>query len=176
MAAQRLLARRRGPPAIFVPMKQTLFAVSLALFAACQSAPKKDPAQFDTFGAAIQLDDAVPVSDVLANPENYTGRTVRISGPVDSVCQTKGCWMKVGAESSVFVKFKDYAFFVPKDAAGRDVVFEGELKVTEVSVAEQRHYLEDAGKKDEAAKVTQPKVDVTFLASGVALAKPQAAK
>jgi hypothetical protein len=85
--------------------------------------------------------------------------------------------MKVGsAEPSVFVKFKDYAFFVPKDAAGRDVVFEGELKVTEVSVAEQRHYLEDEGKKDEAAKVTKPKLEVTFMASGVALAKPQAAK
>ena len=154
-------------------MKQTLLAVSFLALAACQSA-KLDRANYDTFGAPIELDGAVPVAQALAAPENFTGRTVRLVGPVDSVCQTKGCWMKVGAgEQSVFVKFKGYAFFVPKDAAGRDVVFEGELSVKELSVAEQRHYLEDAGKKDEAAKVTEPKLDVTFMASGVALAKPK---
>lgn len=158
-------------------MKQTLLAVSLLLLASCQSAPKLDRANYDTFGAPIELEGAVSVAEVLKAPENFTGRPVRLTGPVDSVCQTKGCWMKVGsAEPSVFVKFKDYAFFVPKDAAGRDVVFEGELKVKEISVAEQRHYLEDEGKKDEAAKVTKPKLEVTFMASGVALAKPQAAK
>ena len=155
-------------------MKQTFLAVSLLALAACQSA-RLDRADYDTFGATIELDGAIPVAQALAAPENFTGRTVRLVGPVDSVCQTKGCWMKVGStEPSVFVKFKDYAFFVPKDAAGRDVVFEGELKVKEISVAEQRHYLEDAGKKDEAAKVTKPKLEVTFMASGVALAKPKA--
>ncbi len=151
-------------------MKQTLLAVSLLVLAGCQSGPK-----YETFGAPIELDGAVPVGDVLAAPENFTGRPIRITGPIDSVCQTKGCWMKVGAkEPTVFVKFKDYGFFVPKDAAGRDVVFEGELKVKEISVAEQRHYLEDAGKKDEAAAVTKPKLEVTFMASGVALVQTRA--
>ena len=38
-----------------------------------------------------------------------------ISGEIIDVCPKKGCWMNVKVDSdTVFVKFKDYGFFVPK--------------------------------------------------------------
>ena len=48
-----------------------------------------------------------------------------------------------------FVKFKDYAFFMPKDSKGQDVVVNGKAFVTEVSVDEQKHYAEDKGESKE---------------------------
>ncbi|MGE3174064.1 MAG: DUF4920 domain-containing protein [Planctomycetota bacterium] len=130
-----------------------------------------DPQKFDQFGAGVDSADAVPVERVLAAPQDFVGKSLRLRGPVQSVCQTKGCWMRIGGDPNVFVKFKDYGFFVPLDAEGRDAILEGELAIKEQSVAERRHYLEDAGKYDEAAKVTEPLRTVTFMATGVALAK-----
>ena len=66
------------------------------------------------------------------------------------------------------VKFKDYGFFMPKDIAGKEVIINGKAYVEEVSVDEQRHYAEDAGKtKEEIAKITEPKRTFSFEADGV---------
>lgn len=158
---------------MFRAMKR-LALLSFALLAACQSSSSLDRSQYDTFGAPIQLEGAVPVSTVLADPEKYAGKELRFTGPISSVCQAKGCWMRIGSDPNVFVKFKDYAFFVPLDSSGREAVLEGTLAVKEISVAEARHYLEDAGKPEEAKKITKPVREVTFMASGVALKKAAA--
>jgi hypothetical protein len=70
------------------------------------------------------------------------------------------------------VKFKDYAFFMPKDASGRTAILEGVVKMKQETIEETRHYLEDAGKHDEAKKVTEGRKILTVMASGVAIAKP----
>jgi len=98
----------------------------------------------------------------------------KVTGTVESVCQAKGCWMKVVTADgqTMRVTFKDYGFFVPKDIAGKTVVFEGEAKMKTTPVAELRHYAEDAGKsKEEIAKITEPKHELTFVAEGVIVKK-----
>jgi hypothetical protein len=61
-------------------------------------------------------------------------------------------------------------FFVPKDIAGRTVVFEGEAQKTLVPVEHLKHYAQDAGKNnEEIVKITEPKPDLTFIADGVIL-------
>jgi hypothetical protein len=51
-------------------------------------------------------------------------------------------------------------------------VFEGEAKVKTTSVAELRHYAEDAKKsKTEIMKITEPKRELTFVADGVIVKK-----
>jgi hypothetical protein len=68
------------------------------------------------------------------------------------------------------VKFKDYGFFMPKNIAGKEVIVNGKAFVSEVSVEEQRHYAEDAGKsEDEIAAITEVKRTYTFEADGVLL-------
>ncbi len=94
----------------------------------------------------------------------------RVTGTVTDVCQVKGCWMKVALDNgkTMRVSFKDYGFFMPKDIAGKTVVFEGTAKKTETSVAELKHYAEDAGKsKEEIEKINSPLKEVTFVANGV---------
>jgi hypothetical protein len=80
--------------------------------------------------------------------------------------------MKLSAADgqSIMVRFKDYGFFVPKDIAGREVVIEGLASRELTPVDELRHYAEDAGKsKEEIESITEPKMELKFMADGVAL-------
>lgn len=139
-----------------------------------QAPAKLDETIYDHFGTGITKGDKpAALADVLKNPEAFTGKTVRIAGPITAICQTKGCWMHLGDQNPpVMVKFKDYAFFMPKDASGRTAIVEGTMAMKQETVAQTKHYLEDAGKLDEAAKVTEGRKLYTFMASGVAIQKP----
>ena len=122
-----------------------------------------------TYGAGTSGDGAIPVNDVEKNIRNnkFEGK---ITGKVAEVCQEKGCWMKIERSNGekLMVKFKDYGFFMPKNIVGKEVVLDGEATVKEVSVKQQRHYAEDAGKsKDEIAKIKEPKKELQFVAKGV---------
>jgi hypothetical protein len=135
-------------------------------------ATKLDEKAWDHFGTGIAAPTAVKLEDVLKAPEKFTGKTVLIEAPVTAVCQTKGCWMHLGAQQPpVMVKFKDYGFFVPKDASGRTAIVEGTMSMKQETVEQTKHYLEDEGKKDEAAKVTEGRKLFHFLATGVAIQK-----
>ena len=69
---------------------------------------------------------------------------------------------------SMFVKFKNYAFFMPKDLAGKKVVMVGNAFKEITTVEELRHFAQDEGKsKEDIAKITKPKEDIKFMANGV---------
>ena len=70
-------------------------------------------------------------------------------------------------EEQVFVKFKDYGFFVPTDASG-DAIVEGKAYLEEVTVEELQHMAKDGGKTEaEIAAITEPKRELRFMADGV---------
>ena len=132
---------------------------------------KLDEARFAHYGAGVHEGVVTPVQEILADPKVYASMPVRVKGPIDSVCAKKGCWVVVGTpDQNMLVRFKDYGFFVPVDAAG-EIVLEGDVAVEEISVADRKHLLEDADKHAEAAKITEPEVKVTFTAVGAAIAK-----
>jgi hypothetical protein len=128
----------------------------------------------DSFGKKIEEVNVIPAEQLPVTIGNKTSLNTKITGTVESVCQVKGCWMKVltADGQTMRVSFKDYGFFVPKDIAGKTVVFEGEAKVKTTSVAELRHYAEDAKKpKEEILKITESKRELTFVADGVIVKK-----
>jgi hypothetical protein len=121
-------------------------------------------------GKKISEDGAVPAPELVAKLGDKPEMPTKVQGIVASVCKVKGCWMEVKTADgkTMRVTFKDYGFFVPKDIAGKQVVFEGVAQQTTTSVAELKHYAEDAGKsKAEIAKITQPEKALTFVADGV---------
>ena len=83
----------------------------------------------------------------------------------------KGCWMNISdatASEPVFVQFKDYGFFVPKDASGKEVVIEGVAYRELTPIEDLKHFAKDAGKTDdEIAQITEPKEEIRFMAKGV---------
>ncbi|WP_417200264.1 DUF4920 domain-containing protein [Bizionia sp.] len=128
-----------------------------------------------SFGDVIEADNTLSASEISEKYQNLkAGDTLhtKVKAKVNSVCQSKGCWMRLDLENNqeVMVKFKDYGFFMPKNIADKDVIINGKAYVTEVSVDEQRHYAEDAGKtEEEIAAITEPQRTLSFEADGVLL-------
>jgi len=142
------------------------FALAVFMTAGVVAQDKKQ------FGKPVDDKNAIAATQLKKELGNKETATVKVQGVVDDVCQVKGCWMTIKLDNGdlMRVKFKDYAFFVPKDIQGRTVVFEGEAKVKTTPVAELRHYAFDSGKsKEEIEKITEPKRELTFLADGVLL-------
>ena len=131
--------------------------------------------EYASFGKEIMASDAVASSSMANHYKTMNvGDSInsKMIAKVNEVCQAKGCWMtlNLGDGDEVMVKFKDYGFFVPKDIAGKEVIINGKAFVNEVSVDEQRHYAEDAGKtKEEIALITESKKTYSFEADGVLL-------
>lgn len=124
----------------------------------------------ESFGKKIDAKKAITASALPEKMGKEEKMDAKVTGTVESVCQVKGCWMKVKMDNgeTMRVMFKDYAFFVPKDIAGKTVVFEGEAQKKLVSVEHLQHYAQDAGKsKEEIAKIIEPKQELTFIADGV---------
>jgi len=96
--------------------------------------------------------------------------TIKIEGEILSSCPKKGCWMEMKLDNdTVFVKFRDYGFFVPKKGiAGKKAVISGKLSLDTLKVSELKHYAKDAGKSiSEISKIKYPEVKISFLADGV---------
>lgn len=107
----------------------------------------------------------------LTSDSVFTGK---VEGTVVEVCKKKGCFMKLTRSNGepVMVRFKDYGFFMPQDIVGKTVVVDGIATVKETSVERQKHFAEDAGKsKEDIEKITKPKTDIEFMASGVYVVK-----
>ena len=93
-----------------------------------------------------------------------------ISGQIIDVCPKKGCWMNVKVNTdTVFVKFKDYGFFVPKTGIeGKQILMSGKIFRDTISVDRLRHYAEDAGKSiEEINLIVEPEYTLAFTAHGV---------
>lgn len=123
-----------------------------------------------TYGDKATADGAIPASSLAAKMKGIDSLAVKITGTVTGVCQMKGCWLQIdiGEGKTMRVKFKDYAFFVPKDLSGKKVVLDGHAYNSTTSVDELRHYAQDAGKsKAEIEKITEPDVSVIYEARSV---------
>ncbi|MEP1094210.1 MAG: DUF4920 domain-containing protein [Cyclobacteriaceae bacterium] len=135
-------------------------AITVLLFSiSCASQPS-----YSSYGEEITSDNNISTSDFLSLVST-TEESFKVEGVVEEVCQSKGCWMKIKNEQgqSIRVTFKDYGFFVPKDIAGRVVIFEGSATLADLEEDLAKHYADDSGKEyDEAMRK-----EVAIVASGV---------
>ncbi|MGY0393018.1 DUF4920 domain-containing protein [Bizionia sp. KMM 8389] len=162
---------------IFIAICFVVLAVSCKNNEQTETVVEVEPTElaYVSFGDEIQADNALTAAEISEKYQNMkVGDTIQTKAvaTVNSVCQAKGCWMRLDLENDqeVMVKFKDYGFFMPKNIADKDVIINGKAYITEVSVDEQRHYALDAGKtEEEVAAITEPKRTLSFEADGVLL-------
>ena len=135
------------------PKKSMRFFVLFLFAIGCSSASQE---QYDTYGETITSDNALQVDSFLQQVST-TSESYKVEGTIEEVCQMKGCWMTLKNEtgSTIRVTFKDYAFFVPTDSAGKTVVLEGVLTRRTVSEAQRAHYAEDLGEESVAEGAAQ---------------------
>ncbi|AVI51374.1 DUF4920 domain-containing protein [Pukyongia salina] len=169
--------------------KLSLLAFALVVLVACNSDKKKEESVVETetqeiayqsFGEKITAENVISRDDLIEKYKNLKpgdSVLVKFTSEVKEVCQNKGCWMKMDmGEDQAMVRFKDYGFFMPKDLAGTEVIVEGYAFVDEMSVDDQRHYAEDAGKSpEEIAAITEPKRTLSFTSSGVLIPQTEPA-
>lgn len=159
-------------------IKSTLFL--LIILIACKPNQKENATNananpgMETYGEAITPEGAVSVADIVTNLASNDTILGKVSGYVTSVCKKKGCWMILSQSptdsTGLFVKFKDYGFFMPLDCEGSKVVMQGFAFNEVTPVDELKHYAEDEGKSaEEIAKITQPEVEKKYLANGVVM-------
>lgn len=157
-------------------MKKLITFVALIVLALEIQAqpPAGDALPGEWYGDKISTDGALELRDVAAKLEGgsvFEGDT-RIRAKVLDVCPKKGCWLKleIDENTTATVKMKDYAFFLPLAAKGKTIVLDGRVEMKTTSVAELKHYAEDAKKtKEEIDAIREPKKEVRILAKGIVI-------
>jgi hypothetical protein len=151
--------------------------VSILFLASCKNAPAPvEQDDFMVYGENFDHDKAISYEKTLSQLATQDSVVATLSANVESVCQAKGCWMNVYSDKNpeaeqMFVKFKDYGFFMPLDLKG-EVIMTGKAYREITSVDELRHYAEDEGKSaEEIAAITEPTEELKFMASGVKIKK-----
>jgi hypothetical protein len=80
--------------------------------------------------------------------------------------------LDLGNDESAFVKFKDYGFFMPFNAAGSEVVVSGKAFVELTSIEDLKEYAKDAGKSQAAIdSIVAPEKKYSFMSDGVLIKK-----
>lgn len=162
----------------------TVFAIALATIS-CQNKTELAPTpveiasnyNYAVFGDSITSEGVITNAEMLEKFNNLNeGDTaeVKFKSTIIDVCQKKGCWMNVALneENTTFIKFKDYAFFVPMNADKKEVIVQGKAFVSIESIADLKHYAKDAGKSQEAIdSIVAPVKKYSFMADGVLIAK-----
>lgn len=124
-------------------------------------------------GAEFNASSAITPTELLTQLEGFDGDSleVTLATSINECCKKKGCWMSLDmgeGNEEMFVRFKDYEFFVPLNAAGHETTVQGVVYRDTITVAQLQHYAEDAGASaDSIASITEPEVKLAFQANGV---------
>ncbi len=120
--------------------------------------PAAVAAEAEIYGDGVKLEEATPIAKILADPDAYVGKTVRVEGGVLDVCPRKGCWIEVGGEGkdeSIRIKVEDGVIVFPATAQGKIAAAEGEVEAIEMTrekyVGWLAHLAEEKGEKFDAA-------------------------
>ena len=116
------------------------------------------------YGEPLAAAETIPISRLLAAPEDYVGETVRVAGLVTDVCPECGCWIMLAAaedkDKEIRVKVEDGVIVFPKEARGRRAVAEGVVTKTvltlEETVARLQGQAEEQGEGFDPEAVTEP--------------------
>lgn len=106
--------------------------VALATLILCSSAAVGTEPR--SYGAGVDLPEATRIADILANPDAYIGKIVRVEGGVLDVCPMKGCWMEIGEPGeSLRIKVEDDVIVFPAGAKGRVASAQGKVEAVEMT-------------------------------------------
>jgi hypothetical protein len=97
-------------------------------------------------GSKLAAVPVVKVADVLARPEEWAGKTIRLEGNVTAMCTHRRAWFALQSEdkSGAYVRVLTApSFLVPEGSLGKKARTEGVLEVTEVSAETATHYAQE---------------------------------
>ena len=112
------------------------------------------------------------LTDLIERKQTYLEKEVRVSATITQVCQAKGCFfIAMEDEKWARITFRDYAFFVPTDAANSRVLIEGIFSEIQLSNSQAHHYRTDLGSKNHSVEEASSP-EYWIEASSVLIHKP----
>lgn len=111
------------------------------------SEPVEVTESHEVFGAPMQESGtALRLAELVNDSDRYLDSDVVVKTRIAKVCQKKGCFFVAQEGDAVArVTFKDYGFFIPTDAGGKEVTLAGVFKRRELSESRAQHYQDDLG-------------------------------
>ena len=163
-------------------MKKNILMLALfALIVACKkenttkTTKPETKISYASFGKKITPENALSKEkafEVFKNLKKGDTVAIKFKTKINSSCKKKGCWMRLdlGDKNETLVRFKDYGFFVPLNAQGKDVVVNGKAYLDVVTVDQLRHYAKDEGlSEDEINKINDEEITYAVESDGVLL-------
>ena len=124
-------------------MRLVASIAALAAVFAIGTAHATAAAEGKTFGKGVGNAPEVKVTELVAHPDTYLGKTVRVEGVVVDVCAKRGCWMDIANEAKaekVRIKVDDGVMVFPVEAKGSHAVAEGVFTKIEMTPDEAKAY------------------------------------
>jgi hypothetical protein len=113
----------------------------------------------ETVGEKLTVQEPTAIAKIVADPDAYVGKRVRVEGKVTDVCPMAGCWMEIAAPEGdrLRLKVEDGVLVFPKDAPGKQAVAEGVVETIPMTREQYedwlRHLADEKGETFDAAKV-----------------------
>lgn len=98
-------------------------------------------AEAKKYGKPLTLTQETKISEILASPDKFNGKRVRVSGVALDVCDERGCWVKLASDKkgqTLLFKVDDGVIIFPASIRGSRMVAEGVFSKKTFSVAEQK--------------------------------------
>lgn len=128
------------------------------------------------YGAGVKQPTTVSVEEVLANPQAYANKPIRVEGMVTDVCPKRGCWFEIaGTKPGQKLRFKvqDGDMVFPMEAKGKFAVAEGVLAVRELTIEETKQMAEYQAKEYgiayDPASITKPSTQLRLDGTGAVI-------
>lgn len=117
------------------------------------------PVMEEKLGAGVTLAESTAIADVVASPETFVGKTIRIDGTATAVCAHMGCWMAVSASDAkdaptVRLKVEDGVIVFPVSAKGKAVSAQGTFEKIAADDAEGKEAASEHAKHQASAAAT----------------------
>ena len=92
------------------------------------------------YGKDLTLKETTKISAIYAVPESFTGKRVKVQGPIVEVCEMKGCWIAIASDQdfqTIRFKVDDGVIVFPMTAKGLTATVEGVVTVETQTVEQQ---------------------------------------
>ena len=118
----------------------------------------------------------VEIATLIADPDKYAGKVVRIDGKVASYCHHQRGWFALADSDGAVVRLVTApAFTVPADIDDVKGVGEGVVEFVDVPEDQAKHYAEDHGLGSEGEKISGPQKQIIVRATGAKFVLPEGA-
>ncbi len=128
------------------------------------------------FGEKITVKESTAISEILAAPDDYIDKTVRVEGTIVGVCEHKGCWIELSGDKpyeKIRIKVNDGDMVFPLTAKGQHAVVEGSLQKTELSkeqvIEQMKKHEENTGETFDPDSVKEGRVIIQIKPTGVVI-------